>query len=191
MEEPMAKVSVSRTVIVGVDTHKDVHVAVAVDQDGRLLGHRREKTTCSGYAALYAWAAGLAPAVRFGVEGTGSYGAGLSRYLSSRGVQVTEVRGPNRQLRHDRGKSDTVDAEAAARAVLAGTATGVPKDGDDWVEMVRVLRIARTSGMRQRTQVSNQLDAVLVSAPPSLRDELQTLRKARLLTKAVASAFVP
>ena len=182
----MAKTSVARTVIVGVDTHKHIHVAVAVDQDGRRLGDRREPTTHTGYAALYAWAAQLGNTMRFGVEGTGSYGAGLSRYLSCRGVSVTEVRCPSRQLRHDRGKSDTVDAEAAARAVLAGTATGVPKAGDDWVEMVRVLRIARTSAMRQRTQVTNQLHALVVSATPSLRDELQRLRITALIAKASA-----
>jgi transposase len=181
----MAKLSVPRAVIVGVDTHKDVHVAVAVDQYGRVLGRRQEKTSQRGCVALYRWAARLGATVQFGVEGTGSYGAGLSRYLAQQGVQVTEVRGPSRQLRHDRGKSDTVDAEAAARAVLAGTATGVPKAGDDWVEMVRVLRIARTSAMHQRTQVSNQLHAVVVSAPLVLRDDLQRLRKAELVAKAV------
>lgn len=179
----MAKTSVPRAVIVGVDTHNDVHVAVAVDQDGRLLDQRFETANQAGYAALFTWASQLGPTTRFGVEGTGSYGAGLSRYLSRRGVEVTEVRCPSRQMRHDRGKSDIVDAEAAPRAVLAGTATGVPKAGDDWVEMVRVLRVARTSAMRQRTQVSNQLQAVIVSTAPSLRDELQQLRKVDLIAK--------
>jgi transposase len=179
----MTRISVPRAVIVGVDTHKDVHVAVAVDQDGRLVGRQQVKTTQQGCAALHNWAVQLAPYVRFAVEGTGSYGAGLSRYLAQRGIQVTEVRGPSRQLRHDRGKSDTVDAEAAARSALAGTATTVPKSGNDWVEMVRVLRIARTSAMHQRSQVINQLHAVVVSAPPDLRDELRGLRQADLVAR--------
>lgn len=182
----MAGTSVPRQVIVGVDTHKEVHVAVALDQDGRLLAHRCAATSRGGYAALYAWATSLGPTTRFGIEGTGAYGAGLSRYLSQHGVAVTEVRCPSRQVRHQRGKSDTVDAEAAARSVLAGTATGVPKAGDDWVEMVRVLRIARTSAMRQRTQVSNQLHAVVVSATLELRDQLHTLCKRDLVAKAAA-----
>jgi transposase len=183
-EEQMTGISVPRAVIVGVDTHKDVHVAVAVDQDGRLVGRQQVKTTQQGCAALHDWAVQLAPCVRFAVEGTGSYGAGLSRYLAQRGIQVTEVRGPSRQLRHDRGKSDTVDAEAAARSALAGTATAVPKSGNDWVEMVRVLRIARTSAMHQRSQVINQLHAVVVSAPPDLRDELRELRQVDLVARA-------
>jgi transposase len=108
----------------------------------------------------------------------------LSRYLAQQGIQVTEVRGPSRQLRHDRGKSDTVDAEAAARSALAGTATAVPKSGNDWVEMVRVLRIARTSAMHQRSQVINQLHAVVVSAPPELRDDLRELRQVDLVARA-------
>ncbi len=185
MEERMTRDSVPRAIIVGVDTHKDVHVAVAVDRDGRVVDHREVSTTQAGCVALREWATQLAPVVQFAVEGTGSYGAGLSRYLAARGHQVTEVRGPSRKTRHDHGKSDRVDAEAAARAVLAGTATSVPKSGDAWVEMVRVLRIARTSAMHHRGQVSNQLQAVVVSAPPALRDELQTARKPDLVVRAV------
>jgi transposase len=180
----MAKISVPRAVIVGVDTHKDVHVAVAVDQDGRVVDNHHVSTTEGGCRALREWAVQLAPVVQFAVEGTGSYGAGLSRYLAERGHKVTEVRGPSRKTRHDHGKSDQVDAEAAARAVLAGAVTTVPKSGNAWVEMVRVLRIARTSAMHQRSQVSNQLQAVVVSAPPVLRDELQIQRKHELIDKA-------
>lgn len=183
MEEQMAKESLPRVAIVGVDTHKDVHVAVAVDQDGRVLDHREVGTTQRGFTALYEWAIELAPDVRFAIEGTGSYGAGLARYLAQQGCLVTEVRGPSRKVRHDRGKSDRVDAEAAARSVLAGTSTIVPKSGDNWVEMLRLLRIARTSAMHHRSQVANQIHAVVVSAPPVLRDELQTLRKHELVAK--------
>jgi transposase len=184
MEEPMAGSSVPRAVIVGVDTHKDMHVAVAVDQDGRVVDRRQVATTERGCAVLREWAVQLAPTVQFAVEGTGSYGAGLFRHLARRGSLVTEVRGPSRKLRHDRGKSDPIDAEAAARAVLAGTATIVPKTGDDWVEMIRVLRIARTSAMHHRSQVSNQLHALVVNAPAPLRDELARLGRAELVATA-------
>jgi transposase len=190
-EEQMTRISVPRAVIVGVDTHKDVHVAVAVDQDGRVVGRQEVRTTQRGCVTLHDWAVQLAPTVEFAVEGTGSYGAGLSRYLARQGIQVTEVRGPSRQVRHDHGKSDTVDAEAAARAVLAGTARTVPKSGDDWVEMVRVLRIARTSAMHQRGQVTNQVHAVVVSAPPSLRDALRDLRQADLVAKVARFRVQP
>jgi transposase len=101
---------------VGVDTHKDVHVAVAIDIHGRRLGERMVPTTERGCTELHRWALGFAPRACYGVEGTGSYGAGLSRFLQAQGSQVTEICGPNRKLRRDRGKSDTIDAEAAARA---------------------------------------------------------------------------
>ena len=132
----MTEPTVPHEIIVGVDTHKDVHVAVAIDHGGRTLGTKEVCTTQRGSTALHEWATAFAPTVRYAIEGTGSYGAGLARYLAKLGCEVTEVRGPNRKLRHDRGKSDPIDAEAAARAVLAGTATGIPKDGDvrrqDW-----------------------------------------------------------
>jgi transposase len=104
--------------------------------------------------------------------------------VARQGCRVTEVRGPSRKVRHDRGKSDRVDAEAAARSVLAGTSTGVPKSGDDWVDTVRVLRIARTSAMHSRSQACNQLHPVVVSAPASLRDELMALTKHQLIARA-------
>jgi transposase len=137
--------SVAQQIIVGVDTHKDVHVAAAIDVHGRLLGHHSVATTEKGCSALHQWALTFAPGVRYGVEGTGSYGAGLSRFLQTQGSSVVEIRGPSRKLRRDRGKSDTIDAEAAARAVLAGTSRITPKAGGDWVEQLRILRVARRS----------------------------------------------
>lgn len=119
--------SLAQQAIVGVDTHKDLHVAVAIDELGRVLGTRSVLTTSHGYGALYGWARRLAPTVRYGIEGTGAWGAGLSRYLQAKGCDVIEVRGPNRKLRRDRGKSDTIDAEAAARSVLAGTSRSPPR----------------------------------------------------------------
>lgn len=170
--------------IVGVDTHKDAHVAVAINELGQLLGQRTVRSTEHGYGALHGWAVGLAEHVRFGIEGTGSYGAGLSRHLEAKGCEVVEIRGPNRKLRRDRGKSDPIDAEAAARAVLAGTATIRPKAGNDWVEQLRVLRVARRSAIQARTQVVNQMRALVLGAPPELEDSLKQLTRVQLLRRA-------
>jgi transposase len=114
-------------VLGGVDTYKDVHVAAVIDDVGRILAAAEFPATRHGYRRLLAWLRGFGELVAVGVEGCGSWGAGLARYLSERGVQVVEVNRPNRQHRRRRGKSDTVDAEAAARAVLAGEATVIPK----------------------------------------------------------------
>ena len=113
-------------IIVGVDTHRDEHVAVAIDQLGVRLGEHRVPTTCSGYRGLDCWAMGLGEVVAFGIEGTGSYGAGLARYLAGCGRAVIEVSRPDRSTRRRLGKSDPVDAEMAARAVLAGVAKDFP-----------------------------------------------------------------
>ena len=180
----MTTSSLAQEVIVGVDTYKDVHVAVAIDVNGRRLGEHLVPTTERGCVELHRWALGLAPRVCYGVEGTGSYGAGLSRYLQAQGSQVTEIRGPNRKLRRDRGKSDTIDAEAAARAVLAGTSPISPKAGNDWVEQLRILRVARRSAVQARTQAINQMHAVVVGAPQELRDSLQQLPRHELIRRA-------
>jgi len=180
----MTASSVAQQIIVGVDTHKDVHVAAAIDVNGRLLGHHSVATTEKGCNDLHRWALSFAPLVRYGVEGTGSYGAGLSRYLHTQGSTVLEIRGPNRKLRRDRGKSDTIDAEAAARAVLAETSTLTPKAGDDWVEQLRILRVARRSAIQARTQAINQMYAVVVGAPLDLHDPLQKLSRHQLVTQA-------
>ena len=131
----------TEVITVGVDTHKDVHVAVALDGLGRRLGALSVPTTPAGYENLVDWARGFGPLERAGVEGTGSFGAGLSRFLRAEGIEVFEVIRPKRRDQYRSGKSDTLDAEAAARSVLAGTAIGEPKDADGEVEMIRTLRI--------------------------------------------------
>lgn len=143
------------SVTLGVDPHADVHVAVALDQLGRWLGTLAVPSTPAGYASLEAWVTGLGTVEQVGLEGTGCYGAGLSRWLRQHGHRVVEVNRPDRQTRRRRGKSDVVDAEAAARAVQAGTATATPKSGDGAVEMIRALRVARRSAMKARTQAVN------------------------------------
>jgi len=178
--------AVVRQVTVGVDSHKDVHVAAAVDQVGRVLGTTWIPTTTQGSAQLLRWATRLGQVQRFGIEGTGSFAAGLSRWLQQQGYQVVEVNRPNRQTRRRRGKSDPVDAEAAARAVLAGEATTTPKAANGTVEMLRVLRVARRSAIKARGQAANQLHSLLVTAPDPLRHQLGALPLARLVQVAAA-----
>ncbi len=167
-------------VIVGVDTHRDEHVAVAIDRLGARLGEHRLPTTLKGYECLDRWAAGLAETIVYGVEGTGSYGAGLTRHLAGRGRTVIEVNRPDRSTRRRLGKSDAVDAEMAARAVLAGVAKDCPKSGQDNVEMIRMLKIVKDSAIKARTQTINQMKALIVTAPAELRDKLSGLSVRRL-----------
>jgi Transposase len=138
-------------------------------------GHHRDPTTPHGFVQLERWANRLGRIERFGIEGTGSFAAGLMRWLQRRGHAVVEVTRPNRQLRRRRGKSDPVDAEAAARAVLAGEAIAVPKTADGNVEMLRMLRVARRSAVKARTQAANQLASLVVTAPEALRQRLRRL----------------
>ncbi len=179
-------------VTVGVDTHTDQHVGVALDQFGRRLGTRSVPTTPAGFAELVAWARDFGAIEQIGIEGTGSYGAGLTRWLRARGLAVIEVERPHRhdrQARRRRGKSDPLDAEAAARAVQAGTGSGQPKAGDGQVEMIRTLRLTRRSAMKARTQAANQLHALVVTAPDDLRARLRPLPMAGLIT--LVAAFRP
>ena len=172
-------------VTIGVDTHGDVHVAAAFTSDlGRPLGHLEIETTPEGYRRLLAWARRLGNPPRFGIEGTGAYGAGLARVLRQEGCEVIEVNRPNRQTRHARGKSDPVDAEAAARALLSGEATCVAKRDDNLVGMIRTLRVARRSAVRARTQIMNQIRALIVTAPAELREQLRSLSGDQLIDTA-------
>jgi transposase len=171
-------------VTVGVDTHGQVHVACALDQLGRQLTTRQAATTPAGYRALLDWARSLGEVTAWGVEGTGCYGAGLARFLDGQGQLVLEVNRPDRSARRRRGKSDPVDAEAAARAVLAGQVTAIPKTGDHLVEMVRCLRVARATAVKARTQAANALRALVVTAPAELREQLRALPAKRLASTA-------
>jgi transposase len=156
-------------VVLGVDTHLDFHVAVALDQLGRPLGALKVPTTTGGYRRLVCWAEEFGPVRCAGVEGTGSYGASLARHLKAAGILVMEVERPKRRHHQRNGKSDPKDAEAAVRAVLAGEAAGVPKSGNGRVEMIRTLRSVRRSAVKTRVQAANLLQAMLVTAPEKLR----------------------
>jgi len=173
-------------VIGGVDTHADVHVAAALDPVGRELGHASFATTSAGYAALLGWLAALGPVALIGVEGTGAYGAGLARHLAGADVRVVEVDRPDRKARRLEGKSDPIDAYAAARAALSGRASGAPKTRTGTVEMIRTLRVARAGAVKGRAVALNQLKALIKTAPDPLRDRLRDLRGAALLDACAA-----
>jgi len=168
----------------GVDTHKDTHTAAALDANGRLLGNKTFAASATGYAALLAWLGEFGTIHRVGIEGTGSYGSGLAGYLRQNHVQVVEVSRPNRQVRRRHGKSDPADAEAAARATLAGDAMGAPKSQDGSVEIIRLFRLQRRSAIHARTQTANQLHAVVSTSPEALRSTLRDLTLAALLVHA-------
>jgi transposase len=170
-----------RIVTIGVDTHSDIHVAVALDQLGRRLGSTTIPTTPEGYRQLEGWSRQFGRVDAFGIEGTGSWGAGLVRLLREHGHRLVEVNRPDRGARHRQGKNDPLDAEAAARAVLAGTATAQPKAGEGVVEMIRSLQLVRRSAQKARSQAANQLRALLVTAPAELREQLRSTTLAELV----------
>jgi transposase len=185
MTVPAAETTHELLVTVGVDTHLDSHVAVAVDNLGRRLGEVHIPTTETGYAELLRWATKLGRLEAVGVEGAGSFGEGLSCFLKAKGVEVLEVGRPKRRDQHRCGKSDPIDAELAARAVLAGTAMGQAKGSEGTVEMNRVLRAARRSAVKARAQAAKQLKAILITAPENLRRELRGLSTIKLVRKTV------
>jgi len=164
--------STRRVVTVGVDTHSDTHHAAVIDEVGRPLADAGFPTTPAGYRQLLAWAREHGQITTFGVEGTGAYGAALARHLRAAGQTVIEVDRPDRRTRRMRGRSDPVDAYAAAAAVLCGAASGIPKTRDGLVEAIRTLRVARRSAIKARTQAINQLKAVLLTGPAELRQAL-------------------
>ena len=168
----------------GVDTHADTHVAAAVDHNGGLLGVESFPASETGYEDLLAWLVGFGELVRVGVEGTGSWGVGLARFLAEHDVMVVEVDRPNRQTRRKQGKSDPTDAVSAARAALSGTATVTPKSRNGRVEEMRVLLVARRSGREQRIQTLNQLRHLVFTAPEEIRVRFKDRPKTGLITEA-------
>jgi len=170
----------------GVDTHLDVNVAAALDKRGVLLGTKPFPTTPDGHRQLEAWLAAFGPIDAVGVEGTGAWGAGIARHLTAAGHRVVEVDRPDRKTRYRKGKSDTIDAEAAARAVQAGTATGVPKARTGLVESIRALRVARRSAVKDRSAAAHQLHSLVSTAPDELRSQLRSLPLRQLVDTCAA-----
>jgi len=178
----MTTMTEARPVVTGgVDTHLDLHVVAALDPIGGVLGTASFPTTASGYRQLLAWLRSHGQVGRVGVEGTGSYGAALARHLAAEGITVIEVLRPNRQVRRRQGKTDVIDAIAAARAVMSGEATGTPKSHDGAVEALRTLKVLQRSANKARTQAINQLRNLIVTAPDELRTQLRGLKIADLI----------
>lgn len=169
----------------GVDTHKHTHYAAVIDEHGQLLGHQEFAATDVGYLELLTWMRSHGTIRKIGVESTGAFGAALTRSLIRAGEDVVEANRPNRQARRMDGKSDRLDAEQIARAVLGRTATAVPKSKSGAVEVIRTLRVARASAVKARTQAFNNLFAVTISAPSPLRDELVALTKKTLVNRCL------
>jgi Transposase len=164
-------------VIGGVDCHADTHHAVALDDCGRRLGDATFPATTNGYQALLSWLHAFGEPRKVGVESTSAYGAGLTRYLLGEGIAVMEVNQPHPHTRRRRGKSDPIDAEAAARKALSGEATAVPKDTTGIVEAIRLLRVARSGAVKAHTAALHQLRDLLLTAPDPLRRNVQAQRK--------------
>jgi transposase len=159
-------------IAVGVDTHKQRHYAVALDLLGQLLGELSFAASATGYAELQRWAEGLGTQQRlvFGVEGAGSWGAGLCEHLQHAGHSVVEVERPRRRERRA-GKSDRIDALAAAKCALSGENTSTPR-GRGILAALRALLVARRSAVAERTRVLNQLQALNATAPVALRERV-------------------
>lgn len=173
-----------RQIVAGVDTHKQTHHAAVLDANtGRLLADNEFPATAAGYRQLASWVDTYGSLIKAGLEGTGSYGAGLQRHLQSQGVTVIEVSRPNRQERRRRGKSDPIDAINAARAVLSESAATTPKFRDGYVEAVRQIRTTRRGAVKARRSALNQLHGLLWGAPEELRAKLCGYDRAALVTR--------
>jgi transposase len=185
----MAMPTLARRITGGVDTHLDVHVVAALDGLGALLGVESFDTTPAGYRRTLRWLRAFGEVELVGVEGTGSYGAGLTRHLLGEGVAVVEVDRPNRQRRRKRGKSDPQDAITAARAAQSGDALGAAKTRNGSVEAMRVLRVVRSSARSDRTRALNQMRSLVSTAPDDVREQLRGLTVFRIVERA--SGFRP
>jgi transposase len=174
-------------IIIGIDTHKEAHAAVAINGLGARLGAMTLLASSRGYHEMESWAQSLGPVRAFGIEGTGSYGAGLARFLQERGHNVIEVNRPNRQIRHQHGKNDPLDDENAARAVLSGQARAAPKSGTSSVEMIRHLKVARDTAVKSRTQAMVTLKTIIVNAPAAVRESLDGLTGKMTLIRHLAA----
>ena len=180
------EVSVPVVVIGRIDTHKDIHVAAVVDHHGTVLGTEQYSTTRAGHRALLRWLRSFGDLARVGVEGTGSYGAGIARHLTAAGVQVLEVNRPDRSDRRLRGKSDTLDAINAALAALQGKRTAVPKARNGSVEALRVLRLTRAGAVKARRAALQLLHSHIVSAPDEVRDQVRNLSRMQRIRTCTA-----
>ncbi|MFJ9371102.1 IS110 family transposase [Nocardia sp. NPDC101769] len=176
-------------IFVGVDTHADTHHAAIVNEHGKGLTDHEFPTTATGYENIETWMRAHGTVMRVGIEGTGSYGAELAHHLRSRGYDVAEVPRPNRRLRRARGKTDTIDAYAAARRLLDGSEVTPPKNRDGAIEAVRAPRVARNNAVKALTAALNALRSLITTSPETLRTQLRSLSRTKLIT--TCAAFEP
>ncbi|WP_250853594.1 MULTISPECIES: IS110 family transposase [Streptomyces] len=174
-------------VIGGIDTHTDVHQAAVIDTIGQHLATEASPTTPEGYRHLLAWLRSHGQVLMVGMEGTGSFGAELARHPRTNQITVIEVDRPDRRARRATGKSDPVDAYAAATAVLSGGAKGIPKGRDGTVEAIRARRVVRASTVKARTQTTNQIKSLIITAPAAVREALPSLTTTELIRRLSAS----
>lgn len=165
----------------GVDTHKDLHVAAVVDERDGVLGTRSFPTTRQGYRQMLAWMRTFGELRRIGIESTGSYGAGLLRYMQAAHVEVMEVTAPDRHDRRKRGKNDDLDAQNAAHAAFAGHRTVTPRSRDGMVESLRVLRVCRKTAVNARRIALQMIQTTIIAAPDGLRDQLRQMTRMQLI----------
>ena len=177
----------SDEIVVGVDTHKDIHVAVALDSLGRTISDVTVGADPNGYKELLEWSLALGVIKAFGIEGCGSYGHGLAQYLKRAGYNVIEsTRPPRKGQRRLIGKSDLIDAEGGAREVLSGKATATPKDSSGQVEMIRITKIAKDGAIKAKSQTMITIKALIITANDSLRGELEKLSDYKLMLKCAS-----
>ena len=170
-----------RHIVGGVDTHKDLHVAAVVDEQDRILGTRSFPTTRQGYRQMLAWMLSFGELQRIGIESTGSYGAGLLRFMQQAKVVVLEVTTPDKQDRRRRGKNDDLDAQNAAHAALAGQRTVTPRSRDGMIESLRILMARRKTAVSARRIALQMIHNTIVCAPDALRDQLRNLTRMQLV----------
>ena len=165
----------SPRIVVGVDSHKDTHQAAVLDERGALLGNRNFTASLHGYRELEVWLATLGVVDRVGIECTGSYAAGLTRYLRQRDVEVLEVNTTHRAATSRRGKNDAIDAEMAARKVLSGEAKSLARDATGDIECIRLLKVSRESAIKARTVTKLQIHDLLITAPAPLSEYVEAV----------------
>lgn len=182
MQKPM-----EGQIVVGVDTHKEVHVAAAVDWRGTLIDEQSFATTRQGYRQLEAWARSLGEVLRVGVECSGSYGSGPTGHLMKSGFQVLEAAFPDRAVGRKRGEDDSIGAEMAAEAAFTGARTATPKAGDGMVEALRMLQKTRKAAVAARRSALQTIRAIMISAPEELRDRLRGMTRMQLIRHLVAT----
>jgi transposase len=176
----------SRRIVGGVDTHKDLHVAAVVDDHDSVLETRSFASTRQGYRQMLAWMRGFGELKRIGTESTGSYGAGLLRFLQATGIEVLEITAPDRQDRRRRGKNDDLDAQNAAHAAFAGVRAVIPRSRDGMVESLRVLKACRKTAVSARRVALQMIQGTIICAPDVLRDQLRSMTRMQLIRTLAA-----